>query len=178
MKAPGMMVVQAMNKIWKILQYPLAVLLIGAIFLGVRIGQKSMTPFENMQSAVESTADLSLMQKADNQMFKRLYGLDANSFEGVLLYYPLTNMGVEEVLLVKVDSQEDRDAVKQAVESRLAAQMKSFDGYGVGQSEMLEKAVIRYDESYVLFCVGDQTANVEAAYLAAYNGEWNGEVTP
>ena len=173
-----MMVQRAMNKIWKVLQYPLAVLLIGAILLGVRIGQKSNTPFENMKSAVESKADLTLMQKADNQMFKRLYGLDANSFKGVLLYYPLTNMGVEEVLLVKVDSQEDRDAVKQAVESRLAAQMKSFDGYGVGQSEMLEKAVIHYDESYVLFCVGDQTADIEAAYLAAYKGEWSGEVTP
>lgn len=158
------------------MQIPMALVLVGAILLGIHFSKKSNTPFDTMKAAVESGADLTLMQEADNQMFKRIYGLDANDYENVLLYYPVTNMGVEEVLLVKVSSQEQLDAVKQAVEARLAAQLKSFDGYGVEQCEMLNNAIVHYDDSYVVFSVGKQAEAVENAYLAAYKGQWSGEV--
>lgn len=167
-----------MNNHWKILQYVLAAVLALSIILGIRFEAKSNTAFEDMAKAVTSQAELEVMSEADNQMLRRLYGLDANALEGVLLYYPQTNMGAEELLLVKVSSPEEREAVKAAVESRLAAQMKAFDGYGVGQYELLEKAVIENNESYFLFCVGAKAPLVQEAYRAAYRGRLPEEVQP
>lgn len=45
-----------------------------------------------VEAAVVAELDMSAMVKADNQMVKRLYGLDPASFEGCVLYYPNTNM--------------------------------------------------------------------------------------
>ena len=44
-----------------------------------------------VEAAVVAELDMSAMVKADNQMVKRLYGLDPASFEGCVLYYPNTN---------------------------------------------------------------------------------------
>ena len=41
-------------------------------------------------------------QKADERMLRRLYGLNPSDYAEVVLYYPATNMGVEELLLVKL----------------------------------------------------------------------------
>ena len=50
----------------------------------------------DVAAAVVETIDMTNMVEADNQMVKRLYGLDPSSFEGCILYYPTTNMPIDE----------------------------------------------------------------------------------
>lgn len=131
-------------------------------------GKESQTEFSVMSEAVTAAVDLTPMQQADNQMIKRLYGLDPADYDGVLLYYPTTNMGAEELLLVKLRDTAQQETVAAAIEARIGTQKSSFDGYGVEQYAMLEKSVTELQGNYALLIVAADTAPVRQAFLSAF----------
>ena len=123
---------------------------------------------EDVAAAVVETIDMTNMVEADNQMVKRLYGLDPSSFEGCILYYPTTNMMAEELLIVKLSDMSQQEAVRAAIEARLQTQKNTFEGYGVEQFEMLtNKSVIEIRGNYVLFVVNGACADALQAFLGA-----------
>ena len=130
----------------------LAVVLMLVFFIHLAAGKgDSAAPFETVSAAVTATLDETNMTLADNQMVKRLYGLDPAQFEGVLCYSPTTNMAAEEVLLIKLSDDSQADAVREAIEARRATQMASFDGYGFEQYAMLEQSIIEVHGNYILY---------------------------
>jgi len=151
----------------EILKWAMLLLLIGFLVLQMGQGKLSNTAFEEMSAAVTEGLDLSQMQPADNQMLKRLYGLDPSVYEGCLLYYPTTNMGAEELLLVKLSDIAQQETVETAIQSRLTAQKTSFDGYGIEQMELLEHCVIEVRGNYVLFIVHAEADAVRQAFVDA-----------
>lgn len=145
----------------------LCALLAGFLLWQLADGKQSSTPFAEIQQAVLDAAPLDGMQKADNRMLKRLYGLDPAGLEGCLLYYPSTNMGAEELLLIQLSDPSQQDSVRAAVEARLATQKNSFDGYGVEQMDLLEHCVLEVRGNYILFAVGARASEIHAAFLDA-----------
>lgn len=137
------------------------------LYFMLSANRESRAAFSDVQEAVISAADLTPMAEGDNQTFKRLYGLSASDYENVLLYYPTTNMGAEELLLIQLKDLFQQQAVKDAIESRLDTQKKSFDGYGVDQYAMLEKAVVEVQGNYILLVVANDPAPVRKAFLGA-----------
>ena len=138
-------------RFWKFIKWLLIITLAVILISGRLANRISSTDFETMAQAVTEATDLTPMQLADNQMLKRLYGLDGTSFDGVLLYYPTTNMGAEELLLLKMADTSQAEEVQAALENRLTTQKKSFDGYGAEQTAMLEKSIIKVRGNYALF---------------------------
>ncbi len=128
----------------------------------------STTSFEDMRAAVLQSADLTTMQEADNQMIRRLYGIDANNYESVMLYYPSTNMGAEEILLVHLSDKTQAEALLSAMESRKASQLSSFEGYGVEQTAMLEDSVCEVRGNYAIFVSAQNSSDIKSAFDAAY----------
>ena len=137
------------------------------LYFMLSANRESRAAFSDVQEAVISAADLTPLAEGDNQTFKRLYGLSASDYENVLLYYPTTNMGAEELLLIQLKDLSQQQAVKDAIESRLDTQKKSFDGYGVDQYAMLEKAVVEVQGNYILLVVANDPAPVRKAFLGA-----------
>ncbi len=129
--------------------------------------RESNTPFADVKEAVIAAADLTPMAEGDNQTLKRLYGLSASDYENVLLYYPTTNMGAEELLLVQLKDVSQQQSVQTAIENRLDTQKKSFDGYGVDQYAMLENAVVEVQGNYILLVVAADPAPVRKAFTGA-----------
>ena len=128
------------------------VILMLIFFISLTSGNgDSNAPFDAVSEAVTKTLDQTNMTPADNQMIKRLYGLDPAQFEGVMCYSPLTNMNAEEVLLVKLSSDDQQDAVREAIEARRDSQMRTFDGYGFEQYAMLEESILEVHGNYILF---------------------------
>lgn len=123
---------------------------------------------EDVAAAVTETMDMSKMLEADNQMVKRLYGLDPAAFESCILYYPNTNMMAEELLIVKLSDMSQQESVRAAIEARLATQKNTFEGYGVEQFDLLTNySVIEVKGNYVLFVVGKTCADAHKAFLGA-----------
>ena len=117
-----------------------------------------------VQEAVTAQLDMSQVLEGDNQMIKRLYGLDPAAYEACVLYYPGTNMVAEELLIVKLTDVAQQEELRTAIEARLETQKTTFDGYGVEQYDMLTNhAVVEIRGNWVLFAVN---ANVEAALQA------------
>ena len=128
----------------------------------------SNTDFETMKNSITSVAELEPMQEADNQMIKRLYAIDPSQYEGVMLYYPDTNMGAEEIFLVKLKDVSQQDEVTKALDARVTTQKKSFEGYGADQTAMLEKAKTIVKGNYILYVSADDPEKVTAAFEKNY----------
>ena len=128
----------------------------------------SNAAFSDVSSAVLSQVDTTNMQQADNQMIKRLYGLDPSAFEGCILYYPSTNMDAEELLVIKMADTAQAESVSAAIKARLQAQKASFDGYGVEQTDLLTNyCVVDVRGNYALFLVSKTCDAAHTAFLDA-----------
>ncbi len=136
------------------------------VFTGLT-GRVSSAPMEDVAAAVTEAAELAPMSPGDNQMLRRLYGLEPDTLGGVLLYYPTSSMSVEELCLIRLSDVSQQDAVRQAMEDRIAAQLRSFDGYGPDQAAELRRAVVEVRGNYALLVVAEDPAPVLQAFRAA-----------
>ena len=140
------------------------------VYLLVMFGGSGLSSasFAEVSAAVMETVDTTNMQQAENRMVKRLYGLEPGSFEGCLLYYPTTNMGAEEVLIVKLSDTAQGEPVADAVQQRLQTQRNTFEGYGVEQFDLLTNHyVLQVQGNFVLFAVGEFSTDALAAFRDA-----------
>ena len=137
------------------------------VYLVVLFGGNTVSSaaFSDVCAAVMDVVDTDNMQEAENRMVKRLYGLDPGSFEGCSLYYPVTNMDAEEVLILKLSDTSQQEAVADAVQQRLQTQRNTFEGYGVVQFDLLtNQYVLQVQGNFVLFAVGEFSGDAVAVF--------------
>lgn len=154
--------------IFEILRW--AAVLAAVILLVIQLGGNTVSSADaqSVAAAVTETLDMTNMQPADNQMIKRLYGLDPSAYESCILYYPNTNMMAEEVLIVKLKDVHQQDAVRTAAQERLDTQKNTFEGYGVEQFDLLTNySVLEVRGNFVLFVVSSHCADAQRAFLDA-----------
>ena len=108
------------------------------------------------------------MEPARDMRFKRSYGLNAADYEEVLYYVPDNTMSVNEFLIVKCFDEADTAGVAAACEERIAAQKRSFDGYGTNQTALLQQAELYVSGRYVCLFVSEQASE----WLAAVKKVW------
>lgn len=145
-------------------------LVVAIISLAVMFGGNTLSDaaFEDVSAAVLEKVDTENMTLAENQMVRRLYGLDPAAFEGCVLYYPTTNMMAEEVLIVKLSDVSQAEAVQQAMEARLQTQKTTFEGYGVEQFDLLTNyCVLEVRGNFALFLVSKNHTDAYEAFLDA-----------
>ena len=98
--------------------------------------------------------------------FKRIFGLNAEDYEGVVYFKPISQMDVEELLIVKLASDDQAEALEEAVNDRIDSQKTSFDGYGVAQCALLEKAIVKTQGNFLFYCVSPDAEK----YYQAFSG--------
>ena len=114
----------------------LVVLLILFIIFLTSDGKESDASMDDVKKNVLAQVDFSSMEESTNRMFKKFYGLNAQDYEAVVLYAPITNMDAEELLIVKLKSTDQAETVTGAIEERLQTQKNSFEGYGIEQYDL------------------------------------------
>lgn len=130
--------------------------------------RQSKTTFDAMSKVIENQASgMSDVKKGDNQMIRRLYGLDPDAYDGVLLYYPSSNMGPEEILLVRLKTMDQQKTVSDACDARRSTQMKNFNGYAPKEYGIVEKSVTDVKGNYVLYVSAEKTEPVIQAFEKA-----------
>lgn len=145
-------------------KYILLVLLLVFITSLLRNGEISNAKIEKVDAAVTEALEMEGLSTADNRMIKRLYGINVNDYEDVILYVSGSNMEVEEVLIVKLRDTAQADAIEAAINKRLETQLKSFEGYGPEQCKLLEDHVLDIQGNYILFVVNKDAASVDKAF--------------
>ena len=129
--------------------------------------RESKAAFEDVSKAVSERVSQKNVITGDNQMIKRLYGIDPNEYSDVLLYYPSTNMGSEELLLVKLNDLSQQETVKKAMEERVDSQKNVFEGYAPDQVAMLEKAKVDVEGNYILMVSAENPDEIVSDFLKA-----------
>ena len=128
----------------------------------------SNADIKDVAEAVTAQINTENMQQADNQMIKRLYGINPEDYEGCVLYYPNTNMDAEELLIVKLSDVSQQSDLLTAAEKRIDTQKKTFDGYGVEQFALLtDNSVIQASGNYFLLVVSKTSDKAKSAFLGA-----------
>jgi hypothetical protein len=156
------------NMIYEIARW--VVVLVAVVSLIIMFGGNTVSSADpaDVEAAVTAQIDMTNMLPGDNQMIKRFYGLDPSQFEACILYYPTTNMMAEELLIVKLSDLSQQEAVRSAVEARIATQKNTFEGYGVEQFDMLTNhCVVEVRGNYILFVVNPSVDAARKAFLKA-----------
>lgn len=109
--------------------------------------------------------------QSDAMGFRKYYGLDANEYEDVLLYLPVSNMDAAELLIVVMQDENQSEALEAAMKERLEQQKKVFESYGVEQMGILNQAVICIKGRYGLFAVCEDADEVKTAFLRVIQGK-------
>ena len=140
-----------------------AALLIFMIVLQVG-NRSSNASLESVSQEDLGAADQEGMQESNNRMFQKFYGLDAQDYEGVTLYSPVSNMDAQELLIVKLKDSSQAEAVTEAINSRLETQMNSFEGYGIEQYAMLEDHILDVQGNFILYVVSPNAQAADDAF--------------
>ena len=127
-------------------------------------GKTSSASMEAVSEAVTGAVDMDGLSAADNRMIKRLYGINANDYDGAALYVSGSNMEVEEILIVKLKDTAQSASVESAVQARVDRQLESFEGYGPEQCSLLEAHVLDIQGNYILFIVDADAAAADQAF--------------
>ena len=127
----------------------------------------SSASFSDVSTAVLDSADLSSMLEGDNQMIRRIYGIDPGMLKDALLYYPSSNMGCEELFLVQISDLRQQKMIQDAMQSRIDSQRAAFDGYAPAQCDMLDRGIVEVRGNYLLLIVADDPEVVRNAFLSA-----------
>ena len=127
----------------------------------------SKTGFDEVKAAVTKDADLDNTKESDMLLLKRFYSLDSSEYDGAVYYSPKTNMGAEELVLIRLKDAGQRDQVMAVYDARIRTQLSSFEGYGVDQTELLKNAVCDCAGNYCLLYVGARADKVQHAFRKA-----------
>ena len=156
------------SHLYMYLEIAVIAVIIIILIMSNRKPSDSKAAFDDMKKAVTEAADTTKMEEAGTQTLKRLYGLDAADYDGVVLYTPSSAMGAEELLLVKLKSSDQMDTVYDAIMTRLDTQLNNFEGYGAEQTELLNSALIITQGNYALLSVGENNDAVRTAFDKIY----------
>lgn len=147
-----------------VIKYILILFLLAFIVSLLSNGEISDADIKDVSKQVVKAYGAKGLSAADNRMVKRLYGINANDYEGVTLYVSDSNMKVEELLIVKLKDVSQSEAVEAAIEGRLDKQLESFEGYGVEQSKLLKDHVLDVKGNYILYVVDKKAKKADKAF--------------
>ncbi len=143
-------------------------LLGGVLYLLLSEPEVRNVPLSEVENSITSSCTLDQMEKAGDMRLKRAFSLNAADFPDYIYYTPDNTMSVNELLILKLSSQAQKEEVLSALESRLSSQKTAFNGYGVDQTELLSNARIETAGDYVFFAVG----NAQESWLNAARKVW------
>lgn len=137
-----------------------------AVFLVLLLRQEPKTEksIEDLQTPILKELNLDVMQEGADQDVKRVFGLNAEDYDGICYYMPSSEMDVCELLLVKLKDNDQKDAVVSAAQVRLDTQKQNFDGYGTNQTALLEDAIIDTAGGCVLYVVAENPQAADDAF--------------
>lgn len=121
-----------------------------------------------VETTLKSDTDITtVMRKMGDRELMQFTGLNANDYEQVLYYRNTAALAVDELLIVKLSNAEDINGVEEAVEARVATQLKYYDSYGPEQCALLKDAVQTKKGNYFCYCVAENADQYEEVLLDA-----------
>lgn len=153
--------------IFMAIRYALVLIMIIAIILFIGRRSESSASFSDVKDAVSKVADTAHMELNSERFLKKYFELNAEDYEEILIYTPITNMDANELVLLKLKDASQGEAVKAAIENRIRSQLDIYEGYAPEQVALLDAAIIDDRGNYILYVVGENSEEVDEAFRGA-----------
>lgn len=118
-------------------------------------------------TAVSSEETVESVIQGNDLTFKKIFGLNAADYDGVVYYCPESNMDACELLVVRAAEPEQTDGLVEAINARIDSQKSVFEGYAPKQFEQLGRARVLVRGHYVFYVVSDDADEYARAFLKA-----------
>lgn len=141
-----------------------ATLLITTV-ITVGCGANNDKSVDQIETEMKQEVKFDKMEKGDSKSLKRFYKLNANDYDGVILYTPESTMDVSEVLIVKVKDKSQIEPLEDSIDSRINYQLQSFSGYGPEQCALVNNYELKSKGNFVFFAVSENAEQIKEAFL-------------
>ena len=142
----------------------MATLLINTV-ITVGCGVNNDKTVEEIENSMIEKIKFEKMEKGDSKSLKRFYKLNANDYEGAILYTPKSTMDVNEVLIVKVKDKSQIESLEDSIDSRINYQLQSFSGYGPQQCALVDDYELKTKGDFVFFAISENANEIKEAFL-------------
>lgn len=120
---------------------------------------------DQIEASMKKEVKFEKMEKGDSKSLKRFYKLNANDYDGVILYKPKSTMDVNEVLIVKVKDKSQIESLEDSIDSRINYQLQSFSGYGPQQCALVNDYELKTKGNFVFFAISENANQIKEAFL-------------
>ena len=151
----------------RILSILMVIALVAVIIVYLAGSSGSEKPIDEVAAPVISLFENEKSEHSQDRMFKKHYSFNAQDYDGVVLYSPVSNMDAEELLIVKLAEEDQAEELVAAVESRLDSQMNVFEGYAPQPYALCQNAIIDLQGNYLLFVVHENATLIDDAFRSA-----------
>ena len=139
------------------------------VFLAVvyMMNDADNVPMSRIEEALKKETDVEELKKCNTRELLEFVGLDYANYSEVLYYKSKVALDVTELAIIKAKDKNDLNDVEDAVESRIASQINTYQDYGPKQVNQLKNAVITKRGNYLFYCVADDPEKYEEVFRNA-----------
>ena len=148
-----------------ILQYLIMAALLVFMILMLTAGNSRTVPISEIAAKMEAIPTVSELTKKDMNDAAKVFSFDAALVDEGIYYRVDDIMNVNELLIVRVEDDDNRQKIIDAVSSYLTEKTESFDGYGTNQFGLLSAAVTTEKGTYFFFGVSEDVLQWESEFL-------------
>lgn len=115
---------------------------------------------DKIKDAMVKDEAVAAMEEGTARDVMHYFGIDVNSYEGVIYFKGTEALSVNELLIVKGSSRDAVSPVRDAIDSRVDAQIKTFEGYGPEQVALLNDYIVFQKGNYIFYCTDGQSGRI------------------
>ena len=128
-------------------------------------GNTKVVPMEEIEKVMISNTSVAELTKKDMSDAAETFSFDASMVDEGLYYRVDDVLNVNELLIVRVEDDDNRQIVIDAVSKYLKEKTESFEGYGTDQFGLLSRAVTTEKGTYFFFGVSEDVLQWETEFL-------------
>ncbi|MUG86173.1 DUF4358 domain-containing protein [Paenibacillus timonensis] len=113
---------------------------------------------------IQKSADLGNMKQGDAKRFKKLYHLSSEDVSSFVLYTASSNVKADELLVIRLKDESEKDHIMEKIEERIAAQTAKFMDYRPAEYDLVKKHVLKTQGLYILFAVSAEADVIERIF--------------
>ena len=142
----------------------LVLLLVAVIWLGLSGSRGSSKTMAEVSAPVIAAFENDRAQQREGRILKKYYDLNPGDYEEVLLYFPVTNMDPQELLLIRLKDPSQAESVVSAIKNRQETQIGIYEGYAPEQLALCEQGIIDVRGNYVLYVVHEDAELIDQIF--------------
>ena len=150
--------------IYRIVRYGMVIALFIVVIVALSGNRESKAVFDEVSAAVAGSISTDNAAKSPVRYLKKNFGLNAEDYEGVLIYTPTTNMHANEMLLIKLRDTSQADSVRAAIEERISSQLNIFEGYAPDEVNLLNNAIVDVRGNYIFYITDDNAQKADEVF--------------